>query len=267
METNKHDWRTRDHAYVSEDTELNNPERYTWSEPPGDDQLIFTRGIARKGAKVDVTTCKTEIKMEEDETLEVTIKEPEPTAIFLNESRLAWERRQHLLSEDQETIKKSGRFSSDTNEFDFLQAGQASVIMAITSMECYVNHKLRQLRERGKKANTRRKAKSCMNKNLVGKINQVLPDMTSRRRPSTNPNIKDFYKRFEELHHLRHELIHATAEKMERMNVHKPEWVNTWDKTSRTGCPHEIVLKLIRYFEDGELPWLEQFPITSNGSG
>ena len=267
METNKHDWRTKYHAYMKEDTELNNPEGYAWSEPPGDGQHIFTRGIARKGAKVDKMLCRTEIQTDGDETLEVTIKEPESTAIFLNESRLAWKRRQGLLSEDQETIKQSGQFSTDTKEFDFLQAGQIAVIMAITSMECYVNHKLRQLRERKKKANTGRKAKSRMNKNLVGQINQVLPDMTGRRRPSTNPNIKDFYKRFEELHHLRHELIHATAEKMEAMNVDKPEWVNTWDKTSRIGCPHEIVLKLIRYFEDDKPTWLEQFPITSNGQG
>ena len=269
MGANKHDWRTKHHAYMKEDTELNNPERYAWSEPPGIDQRIITRGIARKEAKMDKMLCRTEIQTDGDETLEVTIKEPEPTAIFLNESQLAWERRQRLLSEDQEIIKQSGRFSSDTNEFDFLQAGQTTVIMAITSMECYVNHKLRQLRERRKKANTGRKAQSRMNKNpnLMEKINQVLPDMMGRRRPSTNPSIKDPWKEFEGLHHLRNELIHATAGKMEAMNVDKPEWVNTWDKTSRVGCPHEIVLKLIRYFEDGELPWLEQFPITSNGSG
>ena len=212
---------------------------------------------------MDKILCRTEIQTDEDETLELTIKEPEPTAIFLNESRLAWERRQRLLSEDQETIKQSGRFSSDTNEFDFLQAGQTAVIMAITSMECYVNHKLRQLRARGKKA----KRRMNKNPNLTEKINQVLPDMTGRRRPSTSPNIKAFYKRFEELHHLRHELIHATAEKMEAMNVDKPEWANTWDKTSGIGCPHETVLKLIRYFEDDKPTWLEQFPITSNGQG
>ena len=218
---------------------------------------------------MDKMLCRTEIQTDGDEALEVTIKEPEPTAIFLNESRLAWERRQRLLSENQEIIKKSGRFSSDTNEFDFLQAGQTAVIMAITSMECYVNHKLRQLRERGKKTNTGRKAKRSKNKNpnLTEKINQVLPDMMGRRRPSTNSNIRDSYKGLEELHHLRNELIHATAGKMEAMNVDKPEWVNTWDKTARSTCPHEIVLKLIRYFEDDKLPWLEQFPIPSNGSG
>ena len=125
METNEHDWRTKHHAYISEDTELNNPKRYAWSKPPGDDQRIITRGIARKDARVDLISFKTEIKMDGGETLDVTIKESEPTAIFLNESRLAWERRQKLLSTEKETIK-------------------------------------------------------------------VLPGMTSRGRPSVNPNMKNF---------------------------------------------------------------------------
>ena len=246
MGTNEHDWRTKDHAYIKEDTELSNPERYEWSEPPGDDQHIITRGIAREGAKMDVMNCEAEIKMDGGEVLEVLIKEPEPTAIFLNESRSAWEKRQSLLAGEREIIRETGRFSTDTREFDFLQVSQTTVIMAMTALECYVNHKL----------HTERKSQ----KPLIEKIDKLLPEITKRKKPSANPDIEGLWEKFQDMKKLRDKLIHATAKKLERVNVYKPEWVNTWDKMSRISCPHEIALKLIEYFEDDKPKWLERFP-------
>ena len=67
-------------------------------------------------------------------------------------------------------------------------------------------------------------------------------------------------REFEKVKNLRDELIHATAERTEKMNVNKPDWANTWEKTSRIDCPHEIVLKLIEYFENDKLAWLNRFP-------
>ena len=246
MGTNEHDWRTKDYLYVSEDAELSNPDSYEWSEPPGDDQHIITRGIARKGARVNVMAGKAEIKMGREETLEVLIKEPEPTAIFLNESRSAWERRQNLLAEEREIIRETHGFSTDTKEFDFLQASQTAVIMAIAALECYANHKL----------NTEGKSQ----KSITEKVNNLLPDITSRKKPSTNADTKDLWQKFQDVKKLRDKLIHATAKNMERVNVHKPEWVNSWEKTARIGCPHEIALKLIEYFEDDSPEWLKRFP-------
>ena len=254
MEKNEHDWRTKLQCYLSEDTELSDPEGHPWIEPPRSDQRIITRGIVRRGTRVNVLSCETEIKIDGNETLSVTIKEPEPTAIFLNESRLAWERRESLLFKEKETIRETEGFSADVKEFDFLQASQTAVIMAVTGMECYANHKLRQLRE------IRRSGKKGKKKGLVEMIDKVLPGMTGRGRPSVNPDMKDFWRAFEEMKNLRDELIHATAGRMERVNVNEPERVNTWDKTSRIGCPHEIVLKLIEYFENDKPAWLEQFP-------
>lgn len=51
--------------------------------------------------------CETEIQTNKGETLKVNIKESEPTTIFLNESRLAWERRQSLVCEEKEIISKT----------------------------------------------------------------------------------------------------------------------------------------------------------------
>lgn len=255
MGTDEHDWRTKLQRYVEKDTALNNPETYAWSEPSGDDQSIITRGIVRRGTKMNVLSCETEIKIDGNETLSVTIKEPEPTAIFLNESRLAWERRESLLFKEKETIRETGGFSTDTKEFDFLQASQTAVVMAVTGTECYANHKLRQLREMRQSGKKGKKVKG-----LAAMIDKVLPGMTGRGRPSVNPNMKNFWKDFEEMKNLRDELIHATAGRMERMNVNESERINTWDKTSRIGCPHETVLKLIEYFENDKPAWLERFP-------
>lgn len=58
MGKNEHDWRTKSHVYVAEDTELRNPESYAWSDPSGDDQRIITRGIAREGSKMNDLTLK-----------------------------------------------------------------------------------------------------------------------------------------------------------------------------------------------------------------
>lgn len=257
MGKNEHDWRTKSHVYVAEDTELRNPESYAWSDPSGDDQRIITRGIVREGAKKNVLTCKTEIQTIRNETLKVTIKKPDPTAIFLNESRLAWEKRQSLLSKEKETIRKTESFSTDTQEFDFLQTSQTTVVMAVTGIECYVNHKLHELRK------ARRSGKKAIGKKgLIDKLDKILPGMTSRGRPSITPCMKNSWSEFEKVKNLRDELIHATAGRMENMNENKPEWINTWDKVSRIGCPHAIVLKLIEYFENEKPKWLERFPST-----
>lgn len=58
---------------------------------------------------------------------------------------------------------------------------------------------------------------------------------------------------------LRDELIHATVGRIENINVNKPEGVNICDKVSRIGCPHEVVMKLIEYFENEKPKWLQCF--------
>ena len=245
MGENEHDWRTKDHGYMPEDTELGNPQNYEWSKPPRADQRIITRGIAREGAKMDVINCKAAIKIGGGKTLEVLIKEPEPTAIFLNESRLAWERRESLLAKEREIIRETGRFSTDTKEFDFLQASQSAVIMAMTALECYANHKL----------NTESKSQ----KTITKKVDELLPEITGREPLSATP-VTALWEKFQDMKKLRDKLVHATAKKMERVNIHEPEWVNTWEKTTQIDCPHEIALKVIEYFEEEKPKWLERFP-------
>ena len=201
MGIKEHDWRTKDQVYVPEDTQLGDPERYEWGEPPGVDQRIITRGIARKGARLEVVSCQTEIEMDGGERLQVSIKEVEPTAIFLNESRLAWQRRQRILSDEEGIIRGTGRFSTDEREFDFLQASQTAVIMAIAGVGCYANIKISQLRKGGRpNEETRKGAKLARRQklNLEKKIDEALPQMTKRGQPSKSTNIKGFLERLRE---------------------------------------------------------------------
>ena len=263
MEIKEHDWRTKDQRYVQADTQLADPERYEWSEPLGADQRIITRGIARKGAKLEVLNCQTEIETDGGERLQVSIKEAEPTAIFLNESRLAWQRRQGILSDEEGIIRDTGRFSADEREFDFLQASQTAVIMAIAGVECYANIKISQLRKGGRANKQPRKGGKLAGRqklNLEKKIDEALSQMTKRGQPSKSTNIKCFWKDFENINGLRNELIHANATGMEAVTINRPSWANTWDKTSRIVCPHEMAIRLIEYFEDDKPKWLEKFP-------
>ena len=246
MSAHKHDWRTQDFTYVQEDTALSNPDRYEWSEPTRDDQSIITRGIARQGARVDIMVSKAVIKLGAGELLDIMIKEPNPTAIFLNESRSAWERRRNLLAEESASIRQTGQFSIDTKGFDFLQASQSAVIMAMTALECYVNHKLQ----------TERKSRQS----IITKVNESLPERTGRKKLSANPATTALWKKFQAMKKLRDHLVHATAKKMERVNIHRPEWVNAWEHVAQIDCPHDTVLQLIAYFEDGQPLWCERFP-------
>ena len=66
-----HDWRTKNQVYVSSDTPLPNPGNCGWSKPPREDQRIITRGVARKGAELEVLNTRLEIVVDGDKTLEL----------------------------------------------------------------------------------------------------------------------------------------------------------------------------------------------------
>ena len=251
-----HDWRTKNQVYVPSDTPLPNPENYEWSKPPREDQRIITRGVARKGAELEVLNTRLEIVVDGNKTLELVIKEPEPTAIFLNESRLAWEKRQDILSEvEEDAIGETIQFSKDTSIFDFLQKSATAIIMAITGLECYANHKIRDLRE-SSGTTPAKKGKNT----IEDKFNLQLPAMMDKEEPSVNSGIKDCWEKFKVIKETRNQLIHATAKRMQNMNISQPESFNTWKQTLRVSCPHKIAIRLIKYFEDEEPEWLKRFP-------
>lgn len=207
---------------------------------------------------MDVMNARLEIVVGGDKTLEFTLKEPNPTAIFLNESRLAWERRQCLLSEKEKcTIGKTIQFNTDTSAFDFLQASSTAIIMAITGLECYANHKIRELRESRKTISAEKGGNS---NSIEAKFNSKLPAMTNKDKPSANSDIKDCWEEFKTMNEIRNQLIHATAERMQSMNVGDTDRTNTWTRTLQTNYPHRIAIRLIKYFEDEEPEWLKQFP-------
>ena len=250
-----HDWRTKHRVYISSDTPLPNSENYEWSKPTGEDQHIITRGVARKGAELIVLNTLA-VLADGDKTLELTIKEPDPTAIFLNESRLAWEKSRYILSEVvEEAIGETIQFSKDTSIFDFLQKSATAIIMAITGLECYANHKIRDLRESSGTTPVK-KGKST----IEDKFNLQLPAMMDKEEPSVNLGIKDCWEKFKVIKETRNQLIHATAKRMQNMNISQPESFNTWRQTLQVSCPHNIAIRLIKYFEDEEPEWLKRFP-------
>ena len=73
------------------------------------------------------------------------------------------------------------------------------MIMAMTALECYVNHKLQ----------TERKSRQS----IMTKVNESLPERTGRKKLSANPATTALWKKFQAMKKLRDHLVHATAKK------------------------------------------------------
>ena len=227
MKQPKNDWRMNVYTHLAED----------WVSP-------WTGETVKKGTQVTVVSI---IRLNSKKT--ITIAVPNATALFLNISAQSWNTAQEIRRRNgiDSAIKRDIEFSSHSEAFNYLEQVIASVMMAFSGLEAFVNEmipdKYRYETHRRSEIILDIMDKSQIERHLSisEKLGLVLPDALKTK----SPKGRDFWGDFVKLRKIRDRINHMKTADRKSSGQDNP---NLWHDLFQVSCPHRQALKMIDFF-------------------